>query len=127
LTADLAERAIVNGDLVRLRQIIDNLLTNVRIHTPAGTPVHVGVRREGNYAEISVADQGPGIAAADREHIFERFWRADAGRSRGRGGTGLGLAIVASLVHAHGGTITVTSEVGQGTTFVVRLPLASGE
>jgi two-component system OmpR family sensor kinase len=124
LTEDLGETAVVEGDRVRLRQIIDNLLTNVRIHTPRATPVHVGVARNGDHVEVSVADKGPGIAPEDREHIFERFWRADPGRTRSRGGTGLGLAIVASLVHAHRGTITVISEPGQGTTFVVRLPLA---
>jgi two-component system OmpR family sensor kinase len=124
LTEDLAATAIVEGDRVRLRQIIDNLLTNVRIHTPPAAPVHIGVKRNGDHVELSVADQGPGISEEDRERIFERFWRADPGRTRSRGGTGLGLAIVASLVHAHGGTITVTSEPGQGTTFVVRLPLA---
>ncbi len=126
LTVDLAPSAVVNGDPVRLRQIIDNLLTNVRIHTPANTSVHVTVATAEGYVDISVADQGPGIDAADREHIFERFWRADAGRTRSRGGTGLGLAIVASLVHAHNGTITVTSDPGRGTNFTVRLPLAKG-
>jgi two-component system, OmpR family, sensor kinase len=124
LTVDLIETAVVSGDRVRLRQIIDNLLTNVRIHTPAGTPVHVSVARTDNNIDVSVADQGPGIDPADREHIFERFWRSDAGRSRSRGGTGLGLAIVASLVNAHGGVITVASTPGHGTTFTVRLPLA---
>jgi two-component system OmpR family sensor kinase len=124
LTVDLMESAVVSGDRVRLRQIIDNLLTNVRIHTPPGTPVHVSVARTDNNIDISVADQGPGIDPADREHIFERFWRSDAGRSRSRGGTGLGLAIVASLVHAHGGVITVASTPGHGTTFTVLLPLA---
>jgi signal transduction histidine kinase len=74
---------------------------------------------------VSVADRGPGIAAMDREHIFDRFWRGGSPRLRGHGGTGLGLAIVASLVEAHGGTIEVASEAGEGTTFTIRLPLAS--
>ncbi|MFL5758567.1 MAG: sensor histidine kinase [Thermomicrobiales bacterium] len=124
LTVALAKRAVVSGDPVRLRQVVDNLLTNVRIHTPPATPAHVTVANAADHVEIAVADEGPGIDPSDRERIFERFWRADAGRSRSRGGTGLGLAIVASLVHAHGGTITVASDLGHGTTFTVQLPLA---
>jgi signal transduction histidine kinase len=72
---------------------------------------------------LAVADEGPGIAVADRERVFVRFWRADPARVRSRGGTGLGLAIVASLVQAHGGTVAVGGEPGQGATFTVRLPL----
>lgn len=119
--------AIVLGDPVRLRQIIDNLLANTRIHTPSGTPVHVSVTRNASHVEVSVADEGPGIALDDQARVFERFWRADPARVRSRGGTGLGLAIVASLVQAHGGTIALTSKPGQGATFTVRLPLAPPE
>jgi two-component system OmpR family sensor kinase len=116
--------AIVLGDRVRLRQVIDNLLTNARTHTPAETPVHLEVRRDGDFAELIVADKGPGIPPAAQERVFERFWRGDPGRSRARGGTGLGLSIVASIVAAHGGTVDLTSAPGEGTTFTVRLPLA---
>jgi two-component system OmpR family sensor kinase len=123
LTTDLVESAVVRGDRLRLRQVIDNFLTNTRIHTPAGTPVHVGVARRGNQVEISIADQGPGIPTEDQARVFERFWRADPARVRSRGGTGLGLAIVASLVQAHGGSVGVSSEPGRGATFTVRLPL----
>ncbi len=115
--------AIVQGDRVRLRQVVDNLLANARSHTPAGTPVHVAVARKADHVELSVRDEGPGIAAADQARVFERFWRADPGRVRSTGGTGLGLAIVASLVEAHGGTVGVTSQPGHGATFTVRLPL----
>jgi two-component system OmpR family sensor kinase len=73
---------------------------------------------------LSVADAGPGIAAEDQERIFERFWRADPARTRSKGGTGLGLAIVASLVEAHGGSIAIESEIGDGAAFIVTLPLA---
>jgi two-component system OmpR family sensor kinase len=104
--------------------VIDNLLTNVRTHTPAETPVHVVVAPEPGFVDISVEDEGPGIAREDQERVFERFWRADPGRVRSRGGTGLGLAIVASLVQAHGGSVAVDSEVGRGTKFTVRLPTA---
>jgi two-component system OmpR family sensor kinase len=122
LTAE--PRTEVAGDRLRLRQVVDNLLANVRTHTPAGTPLRVTVTRDGGEAVLRVADSGPGIAEEDQERIFERFWRADPARTRSRGGTGLGLAIVASLVDAHGGSIGIESEVGEGATFVVRLPLA---
>jgi two-component system OmpR family sensor kinase len=125
ITQALDGSLMVSGDRLRLRQVLDNLLANVRMHTPPGTPVHVAVRREGDRAAVSVADRGPGIAAMDREHIFDRFWRGGSPRLRGHGGTGLGLAIVASLVEAHGGTIEVASEAGEGTTFTIRLPLAN--
>jgi len=115
---------MVLGDRLRLRQIVDNLLANVRTHTPPGTEVRISVAREGGEAVLRVADTGPGIAPEDQERIFERFWRADPARTRSRGGTGLGLAIVASLVEAHGGSIAIESEVGKGAAFIVRLPLA---
>lgn len=123
-TTDLDGEAIVLGDRVRLRQVIDNLLTNARTHTPGETPVHLTVRRDGNIAALIVADEGPGISLAAQERVFERFWRGDPGRSRARGGTGLGLAIVASIVAAHGGTVDLSSAPGTGTTFTIRLPLA---
>jgi two-component system OmpR family sensor kinase len=125
VTTMLTESALVEGDRVRLRQVIDNLLTNARVHTPAGTPVRVEVAEVGDRVEFRVADEGPGIAPADQARIFERFWRADPARARKTGGSGLGLAIVASLVEAHGGTVLVESAPGKGATFVVRLPRAN--
>ena len=124
-TTALDGEAIVLGDRVRLRQVIDNLLTNARTHTPVETPMHLTVRCDGDIAELIVADEGPGIPSAAQERVFERFWRGDPGRSRARGGTGLGLSIVASIVAAHGGTVDLTSAPGEGTTFTVRLPLAT--
>ncbi len=124
ITQALEGGLVVRGDRMRLRQVIDNLLTNVRAHTPANTPVEVAVRRDGDQVAVAVADRGPGIAPEDREHIFDRFWRGGSPRLRSHGGTGLGLAIVASLVEAHGGTIEVESEPGQGATFTMRLPLS---
>ena len=119
------EDVVVLGDRVRLRQVIDNLLTNARIHTQADAPVHLSVRRRDRDAEMNVADEGPGIPQDAQEHVFERFWRADPGRTRARGGTGLGLAIVASIVAAHSGTIDLTSTPGDGSTFTIRIPLAN--
>lgn len=124
LSLHLEGEAMVRGDRVRLRQIVDNLLANARTHTPPQTPVHLAVRRHGHKVEVVVADEGPGIPAEAQPKVFERFWRADPGRSRSRGGTGLGLAIVASLAQAHDGTVELASEPGRGATFTVLLPLA---
>lgn len=125
VTTALNGSVMVQGDRIRLRQVLDNLLTNARIHTPAGTPMRVEVVTVMNAVEIKVADEGPGIAPEDQERIFERFWRADPARARKTGGSGLGLAIVASLVEAHGGTVSIESAPGAGTTFVVRIPMSN--
>jgi signal transduction histidine kinase len=128
LKRDLDGSAVVIGDPIRLRQAIDNLLTNVRIHTPPDTPARVSVQRNGSWVEVTVADEGPGIPAEDQPRIFERFWRGDPARGRtAAGGAGLGLSIVDSLVRAHGGSVAVQSAPGQGTAFTLRLPLASPE
>ena len=119
-----AERAVVVGDRVRLRQIVDNLLANVRAHTPAGTPVSVSLTRVNGSAEIAVSDAGPGLDDEHLEHVFERFYRADASRARASGGVGLGLAIVAAVAEAHGGSVSASSEPGHGATFRIALPLA---
>jgi two-component system OmpR family sensor kinase len=104
---------IVSGDGDQLRQVLANLLRNALVHTPAGTPVEVTVRDAAAVARIEVRDHGPGLPG-DSDELFERFWRAEGGRSRGRAGAGLGLAIVAGIVDAHGGR------------FVVELPVARG-
>jgi two-component system OmpR family sensor kinase len=129
LQRDLEGAAVVEGDPIRLRQALDNLLANIRAHTPAGTPARVSVQRNGAWAEVIVADEGPGIAAEDQPRIFERFWRGDParGRTSAAGGAGLGLSIVDALVRAHGGTIAVSSTPGQGTAFTLRLPLRSAD
>ena len=121
-----ADRAIVLGDRDRLRQIVDNLLANVRTHTPLRTRVHVTVARHNGTAEVAVADSGPGLEPEQVEHVFERFYRADASRARASGGVGLGLSIVAAVAEAHGGTVSARSDRGGGAVFTISLPLADG-
>jgi two-component system OmpR family sensor kinase len=111
----------VTGDGHRLQQVITNLLANARTHTPPGTTVTVGVRAAADGAVITVADDGPGVSEAVRSQVFERFVRADHGRSRAGGGTGLGLAIVQAVVLAHRGTVDFESRPGR-TAFRVVLP-----
>jgi two-component system OmpR family sensor kinase len=113
----------MTGDRMRLREILDNLLANVRTHTPPGTRTTVRVRKEGDEAILEVADQGPGLDAEDAARVFERFYRADPSRARDRGGTGLGLAVVAALIEAHGGRVELETTPGSGATFRVRLPV----
>ena len=125
LTIEAHEPVEVTGDRMRLREVLDNLLANVRTHTPPGTPTTVRVHASGAEAVIEVADEGPGLEAEDAARVFERFYRADPSRARDRGGTGLGLAVVAALVGAHGGRVEVDTSRGDGATFRVRLPLAT--
>lgn len=110
------------GDEVRLRQILANLLNNALVHTPPEAAVTVRLRPAADEVLLQVADTGPGLEPEQAERVFERFYRTDKSRSRERGGTGLGLSIVQALVAAHGGTVSVASEPGVGTTFTVRLP-----
>ncbi|WP_210584311.1 HAMP domain-containing sensor histidine kinase [Streptomyces sp. GESEQ-35] len=112
-------------DPQRIRQVLDNLLTNAAVHTPPGTPVSASVSVTDGRAVVRIADAGHGIPPADRERVFDRFYRVDKARSRDRGGSGLGLAVAHSLVSAHGGTIDLTSEPG-ATVFTISLPLPKG-
>ena len=115
----------VIGDKDRLRQVLDNLLANVRAHTPPGTSATVRVDQVGGQARIEVRDTGPGMPDEDARRVFERFYRADAARSRTRGGSGLGLSIVDAIVAAHGGTVSATSAPGQGLVVIVMLPVGA--
>jgi two-component system OmpR family sensor kinase len=117
------EPVVVEGDEHRLHQVLTNLLSNARIHTPPGTRVTLSLTPGPDHAGITVADDGPGIPDALQAEIFHRFTRSDPGRSRRTGGTGLGLAIVDAVVAAHQGTIRVDSSPGS-TSFRLRLPLA---
>ncbi|MFF7726322.1 sensor histidine kinase [Streptomyces sp. NPDC008001] len=119
-----AEPVTVRGDAARLHQVLVNLLANARTHTPAGTTVTARVRGAsgGAWTVVSVEDDGPGISAELLPHVFERFARGDASRSRAAGGSGLGLAIVRAVVEAHGGRVGVESEPGR-TVFAVELPV----
>jgi two-component system OmpR family sensor kinase len=118
-----AQRASVLGDRDRLRQIVDNLLSNVRAHTPPGTPVRVRVGPDDGFAVIEVEDSGPGMTQDEADRVFERFYRTDRSRSRTSGGVGLGLSIVAAVAEAHGGSVAATSEPGKGSRFRISLPL----
>ena len=116
------EPVIVIGDGARLHQVLANLLTNARTHTPEGTTVTVSISSTPDSAVLQVADAGPGIPADLQPHIFERFARGDSSRSRAAGSTGLGLSIVHAVVTAHGGTVSLQSLPGR-TVFTVVLPL----
>ncbi len=116
------EPVVVDGDVKRLEQIVANLLSNALRYTDPGGRVVVRVRPESGNAILEVADTGIGVAEADLEHVFERFWRGEKSRSRTTGGAGIGLAIVKELVRAHGGQVSVDSAPGEGSTFRVTLP-----
>jgi two-component system sensor histidine kinase SenX3 len=117
----------VRGNETQLTNAVANLVDNAVAYSPSRTRVSVTVRRSGSdqgWVEIAVADQGIGIADADLDRVFERFFRVDQARSRATGGTGLGLAIVKHIATNHGGSVSVWSVVGSGSTFTIRLPLA---
>src|ERR1017187_3891011 len=124
--ARIAAPIVVTGDDLRLRQAVANLVRNALVHTPAGSPVEVALQAQNGHAEIDIIDHGPGVPAAQRDRIFERFHRADPLRSRDQGGSGLGLSIATAVVTAHGGRISVTDTPGGGATFRIEFPAASG-
>lgn len=115
---------LVKIDRTRMVQIIQNLIENAIQHSPADSKVTVRVDqiKENHVVQISVSDQGDGIPEAEIERVFDQFYRVDTSRNRATGGVGLGLTIVKRLVEAHGGEISVISEIGEGATFVVALP-----
>lgn len=122
LAADLPESLVAVVDGLRMRQIADNLISNAVKYTDAGGSVRVSLRLVGDQVQFVVADTGIGIGAAEIEHLFTRFFRGGEALARQIPGTGLGLAIVRSIVEAHGGTISLDSTAGEGSTFTVVLP-----
>ncbi len=112
-------------DRDRIRQVLVNLLTNAHEYCPEGAAISLQAERRDAEVQLVVSDDGPGMPEDQLEHIFERFTRGDAGLTQHVGGTGLGLAISKSLVELHGGTIEVSSALGHGSTFCVRLPEAA--
>jgi two-component system sensor histidine kinase SenX3 len=106
---------------------VTNLVENAIAYSGEDTKVSITLRQDDDWVEIDVADQGIGIAPHDVDRIFERFYRADQARSRSTGGTGLGLAIVKHIATNHGGRVDVTSTLGDGSTFTLRLPARPSE
>ena len=123
LTADLPDTLPLTADGAKLKQVMYNLVENAVKYTPEGGHIVLSMFRGGKNAVITVADDGPGIPAADQPYIFDRFYRVDKARSRETGGTGLGLSIVWQLVALHHGTVSVESQEGAGSVFRVELPL----
>jgi two-component system, OmpR family, sensor kinase len=121
---------VVHGDESALRQVVGNLLANVRAHTPADAPVRVELAREDGAGHgpgavrLRVADEGPGMAREDADRIFDRFFRAAGGGSQ-PAGSGLGMAIVQAVVASHGGAVTVQTAPGEGLAVTVALPAAA--
>ena len=117
---------VVRGVEAQLATAVTNLLANAVAYSPEETKIAVAARARSGFAEIAVTDSGIGIPRADRSRIFERFYRVDQSRASRTGGTGLGLAIVKHVASNHGGSVTVWSEEGVGSTFTLRIPLAAG-
>lgn len=112
------------GDSMRIHQVISNLLANARTHTPIGTAISISLQSDKDGVQLEVSDNGPGLSKEDQERIFERFYRADPSRARNGGeGTGLGLSIVDAVMRAHGGKVSVISELGHGATFKLFFPI----
>ncbi len=123
ISLDAPDPAIVSGDPHQLRQVLANLMRNTLVHAPGQTPIELSVKQDEQAATLSVRDHGPGLPrGADPDRLFDRFWRAEAGRERGKAGAGLGLAIVAAVVEGHGGQISASNAPDGGALFIVRLP-----
>ena len=122
LVEDVQEELYLYGDRSKLNQILYNLTDNAIKYTPEEGTIRISLKAENDNLVWRVKDDGIGIPEEDQEHIFERFYRVDKARGRETGGTGLGLSIVRQLVRMHNGTISVYSEPGNGSEFVVIFP-----
>jgi signal transduction histidine kinase len=122
---DQLDELSLEGDWGRLDQVFGNLVVNALRFTVEGGEIKVGVEKIDQVVLISVQDSGEGIPPEDLPYVFDRFWKGDRSRTRASGGSGLGLAIARQFVQAHGGEIRVESKLGEGTTFLVELPLKS--
>ena len=121
ITSDIAHDVHTQGDSDKIYQVVTNLLANARAHTPAGTAIHVATYSADDGTYVTVADKGPGLTAEDQQHVFERFYRVDTSRQRSSSdGSGLGLSIVDEVMKAHGGSVSVSSEPGNGATFTLQ-------
>jgi two-component system sensor histidine kinase SenX3 len=127
LEVDAPSGIVVYGDHEMLTMAVKNLIENAILYSESGSSVGIGLRSIDGVAEIAVTDHGVGIASEDQERIFERFYRVDPSRSRETGGTGLGLAIAKHVASNHRGEIKLFSQLGLGSTFTLRLPLANTE
>ncbi len=121
---DVAPNVMIVGDQDLISQAVANLLSNAVRYTPENGMVTVELTRENGYAKISVRDTGVGISDEDMKKVFSRFWRADVARQSVDGGLGIGLALVKEVVDQHFGDVSVSSTLGEGSTFVMRIPLA---
>jgi two-component system, OmpR family, phosphate regulon sensor histidine kinase PhoR len=124
---DLPAAVTVRGDAEALTQVVQNLVENAIKYASSGKRIEVSLAEVDGLAELSVRDFGPGIAAEHLPRLTERFYRVNVQESRSRGGTGLGLAIVKHILNRHRGRLTIQSGLGQGSTFTMRLPVASGK
>ena len=122
----IADSCEMYADMAKLTQVVYNIMDNAIKYTPEGGQIRVRLIRAGRDAILRISDNGPGIPKEDQPHIFDRFYRVDKARSRDTGGTGLGLSIVNQLVLMHGGSVSVQSEEGHGSTFTVELPIHQG-
>ncbi len=124
LQLELAENVTIPGDVFSLERAVRNLVENAIRHTPASEQIVIRAGLHGTVASVEVSDAGVGIAPEHLPHLFERFYRVDTARTRTHGGAGLGLSIVKAIVEAHGGTVSVESKLGAGSTFALRLPMS---
>jgi two-component system OmpR family sensor kinase len=120
ITTNISSGVVTKGDGDKIYQVVTNLLANARAHTPAGTTIAVSAYKNGTDSFVTIADNGPGLSTEDQARIFERFYRVDASRQRNsKDGSGLGLSIVDAVMRAHGGEVTVASELGKGAAFTL--------